>query len=188
MATPEKKVKERAKKILDELGAYHFSPATGHGGRKGVPDIIGCYEGLFFGIECKAGKNKPTKIQQYELNRIKEAAGCAIVFTDTMESAELKTLILKTAIEDTVGRLEKISPKERVLLERTVIKRMTYLPVERKEQELTLSNTELKIFAKSFNSSYDNLYKEQKSSYKKLHDELALKMLNFFHEFDVDII
>ena len=50
MATPEKKVKERAKKILDELGAYHFSPATGHGGRKGVPDIIGCYEGLFFGI------------------------------------------------------------------------------------------------------------------------------------------
>ena len=69
MATPEKKVKDRAKRILDKLGAYHFSPATGYGGRKGVPDIIACYEGKFFGIECKAGKNKPTT-ESEELERL----------------------------------------------------------------------------------------------------------------------
>jgi len=74
---------------------------------------------------------------------------------------------------------KKISPKERVLLERTVIKRMTYLPVERKEQELTLSNTELKIFAKSFNSSYDNLYKEQK--------ELLSKFISSFQDNGLDL-
>ena len=33
--------------------------------------------------------------------------------------------------------------------------------------------------------SYIKLYEEQKLSYKKLHKELAQKMLDFFHEFDV---
>ena len=33
--------------------------------------------------------------------------------------------------------------------------------------------------------SYIKLYEERKLSFKKLHDELALKMLDFFQEFDV---
>ena len=94
MATPEKKVKARVKKILDELGAYHFSPATGYGGRKGIPDIVACYEGKFFGIECKAGKNKPTKLQEHELKKIEAAGGVSLVFTDTTESKELERLLL----------------------------------------------------------------------------------------------
>ena len=93
MATPEKKVKDRVKKILEEIDAYYFLPATGYGGRKGVPDIVGCYQGKFFGIECKAGKNKPTKLQVYELNKIKKAGGKAIVFTDATKSEELKNIL-----------------------------------------------------------------------------------------------
>jgi hypothetical protein len=38
--TPEAKVKNKVKKILDEYGVYHFSPQTGGYGRSGVPDII----------------------------------------------------------------------------------------------------------------------------------------------------
>jgi len=57
---------------------------------------------------------------------------------------------------------KKISPKERVLLERSVAKRMTFLPAEQKKEELALTGTEMKIFAKKFNSSYGDLYKEQK--------------------------
>ncbi len=55
MTTPEKKVKQKVAKMLKEMGAYYFYPATGGYGRSGVPDIIGCYAGNFFGIECKAG-------------------------------------------------------------------------------------------------------------------------------------
>jgi Holliday junction resolvase len=58
--TPEAKVKRVITKQLKEMGAYYFYPATGGYGRSGVPDIVGCYKGRFFGIECKAGKNKPT--------------------------------------------------------------------------------------------------------------------------------
>jgi len=48
------------------------------------------------------------------------------------------------------------------LLERSVAKRMTFLPAEQKKEELALTGTEMKIFAKKFNSSYGDLYKEQK--------------------------
>ena len=80
--TPEKKVKERVAKQLRSIGAYFFYPATGGYGRSGVPDIVGCYKGMFFGIECKAGKNKPTDLQEHELHRIRLAEGLALVVNE----------------------------------------------------------------------------------------------------------
>jgi len=53
--TPEAKVKKQVTRQLDAMGAYYFYPITGGYGKSGVPDIVGCYKGLFFGIECKAG-------------------------------------------------------------------------------------------------------------------------------------
>ena len=109
MTAPEKKVKDRVKKILDKIGAYYFFPATGQGGRRGVPDIIACYKGKFFGIECKAGKNKPTKLQQHELNKIENAGGCAIVFTDTTESIDLERQLLGNKKDMSHWALQNIS-------------------------------------------------------------------------------
>jgi Holliday junction resolvase len=80
--TPEAKVKKKVKAILDELGAYHFFPLMGGFGRAGVPDIIGCYQGCFFAIECKAGSNKTTELQERELEKIRRAGGVAIVIND----------------------------------------------------------------------------------------------------------
>lgn len=77
--TPEGKVKARAKKILTQVGAYYFMPATGGFGRSGVPDIVGCFNGVFFAIECKANGNKPTALQLREIYRIVEAGGRVIV-------------------------------------------------------------------------------------------------------------
>jgi Holliday junction resolvase len=81
-STPEGKVKSRVKKILDDAGAYHFMPATGGFGRSGVPDIVGCHKGLFFAIECKAGKGIPTALQERELRNIKSAGGEAWVVNE----------------------------------------------------------------------------------------------------------
>ena len=82
MATPESKVKKRVKKILDDLGAYHFSPMMDGYGRSGVPDIIACYKGKFIGIECKAGDNKPTLLQLRNIEDIKRNQGLAIVINE----------------------------------------------------------------------------------------------------------
>ena len=93
--TPEAKVKKQVKKVLDDIGAYHFSPLTAGYGRSGVPDIIVCYKGKFIGIECKAHGNKPTALQQSNLEEIVNNGGIAIVIDET------SVFNLKQIIEET---------------------------------------------------------------------------------------
>ena len=51
-------------------------------GRSGVPDIVACYRGKFFGIECKSGSNKPTALQEKNLDDINKAGGFSIVINE----------------------------------------------------------------------------------------------------------
>ena len=80
--TPEAKVKKKIVAVLKEHGAYYFYPVTGGFGRSGVPDIIVCHAGRFIGIECKAGKNKPTPLQEKNLQDIEAAGGIAMVVNE----------------------------------------------------------------------------------------------------------
>jgi len=43
----------------------------------GIPDLVLCIKGLFHAIELKVGKNEPTKLQRYVLNKIRTASGRA---------------------------------------------------------------------------------------------------------------
>ncbi len=81
-STPEKKVKDKVRKLLTEAGAYHFMPATHGYGTSGVPDIVGCYKGRMFAIECKAGDNKPTALQMKNLAAISAAGGYTEVINE----------------------------------------------------------------------------------------------------------
>jgi Holliday junction resolvase len=81
-STPEKKVKDKVKKILKDNGAYFFSPVTGGYGSSGVPDIVCCYKGRFIGIETKAGSGKPTALQEKNLMEITEKGGVAILINE----------------------------------------------------------------------------------------------------------
>lgn len=80
--TPEAKVKKQVVKVLKEHDAYYFYPATHGYGRSGVPDIVACIQGAFFGIECKAGKNTTTALQQKNLIDIEAAGGVALVVNE----------------------------------------------------------------------------------------------------------
>lgn len=82
MATPEAKVKAKVVAQLKVLGAYYFYPVTSGYGSSGVPDIVGCLNGKFFGIECKAGKNKPTPLQEKNLKMIEATGGIALVINE----------------------------------------------------------------------------------------------------------
>lgn len=82
-ATPESKVKKQVVEILKREGVYYFYPVTGGFGRSGIPDIICCLNGRFFGIECKAGTNKPTALQEAEMARIRLAGGKTLVVNET---------------------------------------------------------------------------------------------------------
>jgi hypothetical protein len=83
MATPENKVKAAVVKLLKQYDVYYFFPATHGYGRSGVPDIVCCTRGKFLAIECKAGDNKPTALQEREINTIRKAQGIAVVVNET---------------------------------------------------------------------------------------------------------
>jgi hypothetical protein len=93
MATPEAKVKTAVIKILKANNVYYFFPATHGYGRSGVPDIVSCVRGRFVAIECKAGNNKPTALQERELDNIRRARGIAVVINEN--NIDLLETILK---------------------------------------------------------------------------------------------
>jgi hypothetical protein len=85
MSTPESKIKTAVKQRLDAIGAYQFWPVqTGIGTR--TLDCLGCYKGLFFGIETKRPGGVPTTYQLMTIEQIQAAGGIALVI-DTIEDA-----------------------------------------------------------------------------------------------------
>ena len=93
--TNEAKTKNAVKKMLEAMGVYYFMPFGGGYGRSGIPDIIGCVNGQFLAIECKAGKGKTTALQNRELQRIADAGGEALVVYDTPEAyGQLREVIV----------------------------------------------------------------------------------------------
>src|SRR5678816_355175 len=85
--TPEGKVKDAIKGYLRSLpDCWFFMPAAHGYGVNGVPDIVGCYRGMFFAIEAKApGKIKQvTPLQRMQITSINEAHGWACA-ADSLE-------------------------------------------------------------------------------------------------------
>jgi len=82
----EKWVKKKVVDHLKSYGIYYFFPISGGFGRSGVPDIVACVKGKFVGIECKAGKNTTTALQDKNINDIRSNQGVAFVVNeDTLD-------------------------------------------------------------------------------------------------------
>lgn len=69
------------KKILLELAKIpnlfcYKAQATS---RRGIPDIVGCVNGVFFALELKRKGGKVAPIQRYTLDEITKAGGIALV-------------------------------------------------------------------------------------------------------------
>lgn len=100
--TPEAKVKAKVVKLLKEAGVYYFYASTHGFGRSGVPDLVCCMGGRFIGIECKAGKNKPTPLQEKEMAAIRAAGGTTLVVNEENIN-DVKELINESGRGDTAG-------------------------------------------------------------------------------------
>ena len=48
-------------------------------GTAGIPDIIACINGHFYGFEVKTENGKPTKLQEATIRKILAAGGTALV-------------------------------------------------------------------------------------------------------------
>ena len=48
-------------------------------GTAGIPDIIACIDGKFYGFEVKTDVGKPTKLQEATIRKINRAGGTAVI-------------------------------------------------------------------------------------------------------------
>jgi Holliday junction resolvase len=78
MRTPEGYEKDEIKKYLKSIGAFFVSPYMAGYGKSGVPDIVACIGGVFWGIEVKREGKEPTVLQTRRMIEIREAGGMAV--------------------------------------------------------------------------------------------------------------
>lgn len=103
MATPEGKVKDQVKALLAEYKIYpaskagavptdvqgwYYMPSATQFGVKGIPDFLGHYKGVFWGVETKAPGKKPTGFQALQIGAI-DVSGGAVFVVDGVESLEI---------------------------------------------------------------------------------------------------
>ncbi len=60
-------------------GCFAWKEHGGMYGTAGIPDIIACIGGKFYGFEVKTERGKPTVLQEATLRKIQAAGGTAVV-------------------------------------------------------------------------------------------------------------
>lgn len=80
---PESKLQNDIQKRLKSKGAWVLKTHGGPFQRKGIPDLLVCYNGVFIGMEVKLPNklNTLTELQRNQLRSIKESGGIACVVT-----------------------------------------------------------------------------------------------------------
>jgi len=87
---PESRRQKKIRQLLQrEVGGYWRKIWGGPYQRRGLPDIIGCCEGLFFGFEVKEPNGMPSELQKIEVNEIYEAGGCSAIIIEPEEAVRL---------------------------------------------------------------------------------------------------
>lgn len=89
MNTLETPLRKKILKRLREEGGFWYHPAGNPMTMAGIPDLIGCMNGMFVGLEVKRPGNQATQLQAYTLERIKAAGGVAGVVHSVEEALEL---------------------------------------------------------------------------------------------------
>ena len=93
MATPEGKVKEKVKKLLDSyVGIYWFMPVPFMYQARSV-DFLICYTGRFIAVETKAAGKKLSAHQKLVFKKIEDAGGKTFVVSTDVELEALKVTL-----------------------------------------------------------------------------------------------
>jgi Holliday junction resolvase len=77
-----KRIREYLKTVP---GCFFWKEHGGQYGTAGIPDIIACINGHFFGFEVKTDDGRPTKLQEATIRKINEAGGTAVVVRSVEE-------------------------------------------------------------------------------------------------------
>ncbi len=86
--TPEGRVKDGVKKLLNQHGCYYHMPVVAGYGKRTL-DFIGCHRGRFFAIETKAGNKDMTEQQEATSAEMVRAGAEVFLVNDSTGTASL---------------------------------------------------------------------------------------------------
>lgn len=88
---PESRLQTKIQKALKQAfpGSYWRKIHGGQYQKKGIPDLLGCVQGRFFGLEVKCPDgDPPTDLQKANIRQIKKAGGGSCVVTSPEEAID----------------------------------------------------------------------------------------------------
>jgi hypothetical protein len=93
MSGPESRRQRRIHDKLDEAfpSCFFFKVHGGPFQLDGIPDLVGCIDGLFCGFEVKEPGEESSKIQLHRVSQIKKAGGCAGIVESFEDCIKLMT-------------------------------------------------------------------------------------------------
>jgi hypothetical protein len=80
----EKQFEQKVKQFLKEQQCWVLKTWSNGVQREGVPDLLVCCDGYFIAVELKAAGGTPTELQLWNIEKIREAEGIAIVLYPNM--------------------------------------------------------------------------------------------------------
>lgn len=85
---PESRLQRQIRQLLEErLGGFWFKVHGGPFQVGGLPDLIGCVQGVMIGIEVKLPGEHPTARQEWTMNKLREA-GAIIMVAHSVEEVK----------------------------------------------------------------------------------------------------
>lgn len=93
----EKDFEKKVKQFLNDQHCWVLKTWSNGVQRKGVPDLLVCCDGYFIAVELKAEKGNPSKLQLWNVQKIREADGIAIVlYPDMFEQFQHMIKLLRS--------------------------------------------------------------------------------------------
>lgn len=75
----EKAFENKVKGFLKQENCWFVKTWSNGVQRSGIPDILVCCNGYFVGVEVKAPRGKPSELQIWNLKKIEESGGYAVL-------------------------------------------------------------------------------------------------------------
>ena len=97
----EKNFENRVKKFLEEQGCWCVKYFANAYTKSGIPDLLVCCNGYFVAVELKAPNGKPSELQLWNIEKIKESGGIGIIlYPKDFEAFKSMILSLKGGVAD----------------------------------------------------------------------------------------
>ena len=104
----EKNFENKIKEYLKDQNCYFVKYFANRMTKAGIPDVLASVNGYFVGIEVKASNGRPSELQIYNVKKIQESGGFAVIlYPEHWEDFKNMIVFLKGGDPDFARNMEQ---------------------------------------------------------------------------------